>query len=479
MSIPKALNENDIVKLKSEPEIKTVGQRPCDFSFEEIDETQPHFLALFASSTNKLHVGFGASICLPATVKSLQRAVLGCTLWKVFNLPKNNDSVTVTFKSPQHKHSAASQIACVSRHVGALAAGSGEASHYKPGLLLKIVDGGSEFTMDNVPMSTVRSLQVQRLMQSASVSKESVPSNDNVHSTVKSELFGFPLESIKVVNANTGDDKNDTVKKTTSTDDNNNDDDNSAGDDNDNHKHSKLFAILVDEECKKRPMDGLTDEVGQNRAKLSKQSNGSVWNIDMIMKSGEIAVSDEATAVRNAHTAFNQLVKKFLSSLRTFDEPTPLQGNHFVRLRTVDHSGEALAALMANGVMTIFNHNENDNDDAGVHANDLHANDVDAQRADQLFETSDDNLVLLGEAGQGKTSLLRHWMQKFNTEAQLVLYVRADALWHQFEPTGAIDAAGLIAVVKKGFNAALSEADRKDINQLIETSLFNLIMMFE
>jgi len=159
------------------------------------------------------------------------------------------------------------------------------------------------------------------------------------------------------------------------------------------------------------------------------------------MKSGEIAVSDAATAVRNAHAAFNQLVKRFLSSLRTFDEPTPLQGKHFVRLRTVDHCGEALAALMANGVMTIFNHNENDNDDAGVHANDL-----DAQLADQLFETSDDNLVILGEAGQGKTSLLRHWMQK---------------------------AAGLIAVVKKGFNAALSEADRKDINQSIEKRLFN------
>ena len=462
-----ALDENDIIELDSKPSIKTVGQKPSDFSFQEIAKKQPNFRRLFASSTNKLHVGFGASICLPAAVKSLQRAVLGCTLWKVFNLPPNKDRVTITFKSPQPKHSAGSQIACVSRHVGELAAGNSEESDEQPQLQLKIVDGCSEFTMDNVPMSTLRSLQVQRLMQSASVSKESLTSNDNTHSTVKSELFGFPLESIKVVKSNTVDDKNDTVKKTNSTDDNN-DDDNSAGDDSDNRKHSDLFAILVDEECKKRPMDGLTDEVRKNRAKLSEQSNGSVWNIDVIMKSGEIAVSDAATAVRNAHAAFNQLVKRFLSSLRTFDEPTPLQGKHFVRLRTVDHCGEALAALMANGVMTIFNHNENDNDDAGVHANDL-----DAQLADQLFETSDDNLVILGEAGQGKTSLLRHWMQKFNSAAQLVLYVRADALWHQFERTGAIDAAGLIAVVKKGFNAALSEADRKDINQSIEKRLFN------
>ena len=323
MSVPTALNKNDIVTLHSEPSVKTVGQRSCDISFEEIGETQPDFLALFASMNDKPHVGFGASICLPATVKSLQRAVLGCTLWKVFKLPPNNDRVTVTFKSPQHKHSAASQIACVSRHVGALAACDSEESDEQPQLQLEIVDGCSEFTMDNVPMSTLRSLQVQRLMQSASVSKESLLSNDNAHSTVKSELFGFPLESIKVVKANTVDDKNDTVKKTNSTDDNNNDD-NSASDDSDNHKHSKLFTILVDEECKKRPTDNLTDEVRQNRAKLSEQSNGLVWNIDVIMKSGEIAVSDAATAVRNAHAAFNQLVKRFLSSLRTFDEPTPV-----------------------------------------------------------------------------------------------------------------------------------------------------------
>ena len=447
----------------------------CTTSFGKTDGT--YVQDVFSSTTDRKYVGFGATVSLPAEVTPQQRIVLGFTLWKVFNLPQSNYRVIVTFKSPQHKHSAVSQVACVSRHVAEFETREiDEIIHNKPVLQCEIVEGCSEFTLENVSMATLRSLQVQRLIETTRASKKwhcnSQNDDNDTYPAVESQLFGFPLESITVVKSNTVDDKHDTAKRTNSTNDNS-DDDNSASDDSDNRKHSKLFAILVDEECKKRPMDGLTDEVRQNRAKLSEQSNGSVWNIDVIMQSGEIAVSDAATAVRNAHTAFNELVKKFLSLLRTFDMPTPLQDKHFVRLRTVEHCGETLTALMSNSVMTMFSDtNDNDHDDSTFHCND-HL----AQRADRLFKDRKDNLILLGEAGQGKTSLLRHWMQEFNTETQLVLYVRADVLWQQFSATNSIDATSLAAAVKKGFQGPLHEKDRKTIKKLMDEGEFLYLLV--
>jgi hypothetical protein len=365
---------------------------------------------------NHVHAGFVANVRVPPAVNETQRLVLGHTLWMAFELPKC-DNVQLLLKSPRHPETAGSQIAVVSRRI-VLSADSIQSTMT---LSLMINEGCSEFRMRNVPMSVVRSLQVQRLMAAA-----------NGEDT----LFGFPLQSLKLEP---------------------NPEQPAPGD------SSALFEQLQVEQYLHHPADELSHDVRQNRESLSRSADGSVWRIDAVMQRGDVAVTEKANACRIALKNYQNLVDRYLASLRTFGESTPLHDNHFVRLRTIEHTSDALLALMADGVMTLFNDNDNDDND------DNDADDDKTQDGDHLFK-QETNVIVLGEAGQGKTSLLRHWMNK-STSEHLVLYVRADTLWLQFQRAGAVDVGGLATAVKKGFDASLTDEDRKEVDDLLSKGI--------